>query len=660
MRVDQAKVAKEIERSLVGKKARQDLLDFLSRRLPHLEGAPSKASWARWADTVRQQMLELFFRGHPAGLLRGKAAVEWLGTARSGDGYRVRKLRFEGYPGLWVPALMYEPWPASRVRGKLPVVLNPNGHHDGGKAMDYKQARCINLAKRGAMALNFEFLGMGELADSKRHNRIGHLDLVGVAGIGVFYLLMKRALDVLLSHPRADRGRVAMTGLSGGGWQTILLSSLDQRITASIPVAGHTAVWQRIEQRRDIGDLEQIPSDICSVADFDVLSGMLAPRPSLFIYNHNDDCCFRTERARVSVIEPARRIFDLLGAGTAMETHDNLDPGTHNYEADSRRRLYAFLGTHFGIEGPDGDLPWADELLTEEQCTVGLPAGNATLLSLATSRAEALVRSHAASRRKAIPAAGARAARKDLSALLHLPRSAVTSTHRVASRRVGEVAVEQSVAVIDDAWSVPVVLARPPASGMVAARTGAEGAAALRFSGGEIVLAVSDQGRQDALRCVMRRCCGTDAAPTPACVVAADVYGTGELAQTWQEHMIVAGAGERPLGIQTAQILALARWARSSLGAGRVSLHASGTSMPVAGLMAVALEPSLFAELVTESLPSSFKRLMDYPVDYEQAAPLFCFGLLERFDIPDLLRLCGGVRVRDPNRGPLQGSGARR
>jgi len=195
---------------------------------------------------------------------------------------------------------------------------------------------------------------------------------------------------------------------------------------------------------------------------------------------------------------------------------------------------------------------------------------------------------------------------------------------------------------------------------MVAARAGAEGAAALRFGGGEIVLAVSDLGRQDALRCVMRRCCGTDAAATPARVVAADVYGTGELAQTWQEHMILAGAGERPLGIQTAQILALARWARSSLGARRISLHASGTSMPVACLMAVALEPSLFAELVTESLPSSFKRLMDYPVDYEQAAPLFCFGLLERFDIPDLLRLCGGVRVRDPNRGPLQRSGARR
>ena len=171
---------------------------------------------------------------------------------------------------------------------------------------------------------------------------------------------------------------------------------------------------------------------------------------------------------------------------------------------------------------------------------------------------------------------------------------------------------------------------------------------------GETVLAVSDWGRQDALRCVMRRCCGNADAPTPAHVVAADVYGTGELAWSWQEHMLVAGAGERPLGIQVAEILALARWARSEYGSRKVSLHASGTVIPVAGLIAVALEPLLFSELVTESLISSLKRLMDYPVDYEQAAPLFCFGLFERFDLPDLVRMCEGVSVRDPSRGPLQ------
>jgi hypothetical protein len=661
MRIDQDKVLAEVGRPLVGKRPRQELLDYLAERLPRLEGAPSAADWRRRATAVRREMLELFFRGHPAGLLRAKYPVEWLGTARSGDGYRVRKVRFEGYPGLWVPALLYEPWPAGRLPGRFAAILNPNGHWDGGKAMEHKQARCINLAKRGALALSYEFLGMGELSDSKRHNRIGHLDLVGVAGIGVFYLAMKRALDVLLAHPRVDRKRVAMTGISGGGWQTILLSSLDERVTASIPVAGHSAVWQRIRYRQDIGDLEQVPTDLCAVADYDVLSGMLAPRPSLFIYNHDDDCCFQTRRARVSVIEPARRIFDILGAGDLVETHDNLDPGTHNYERDNRGRLYAFVDRRLGVPGPAQDLPWEDEVLTEEQCTVGLPAGNATLLSLATARADSLVRSHAALRSKPSTPAGAKAARKDLASILRLPRSSVTGSLQVSARVAGKVAVERSVLTIDRRWSVPLVRAHPPVSGAAsAARRGAEGAAALFFEGGETVLAVSDWGRQDALRCVMRRCCGARPAPAPAHVLAADVFGTGELARNWQELMVVAGSGDRPLGIQVAQILALARWARSEYGRPKVSLHAAGTVVPVAGLIAVALEPGLFGDLVTESLLSSFKRLMDYPLDYEQAAPLFCFGLLARFDIPDLVRLCGAVEVRDPSRGRLQPLGGRR
>ena len=37
---------------------------------------------------------------------------------------------------------------------------------------------------------------------------------------------MHKALYVLLGHPRADRRRVAMTGLSGGGWQTIFFSAI--------------------------------------------------------------------------------------------------------------------------------------------------------------------------------------------------------------------------------------------------------------------------------------------------------------------------------------------------------------------------------------------------------------------------------------------------
>ena len=103
-------------------------------------------------------MLKLFFRGHADGLLDEVPRVEWVDTIETSAGYRIRKLRYEGYPGMWIPALLYEP---TEVRGSIPAVLNPNGHHMGGKAMDYKQARCINLAKRGMQAL--EAMGVADL-----------------------------------------------------------------------------------------------------------------------------------------------------------------------------------------------------------------------------------------------------------------------------------------------------------------------------------------------------------------------------------------------------------------------------------------------------------------------------------------------------------------
>jgi len=84
-------------------------------------------------------------------------------------------------PGLWIPALLYEP---AKLTGKVPVILNTNGHEGAGVANDYIQIRCINEAKKGALALNFEWLGMGQLkTDGFSHTRSNQLDLVGTNGI---------------------------------------------------------------------------------------------------------------------------------------------------------------------------------------------------------------------------------------------------------------------------------------------------------------------------------------------------------------------------------------------------------------------------------------------------------------------------------------------
>ena len=81
----------------------------------------------------------------------------------------------------------------------MPAILNVNGHvGPEGKAVEYKQKRCINFAKSGILALNLEWIGYGELSASEnKHSYAGHLDLVGANGVGLFYLAMRKGLDYL-------------------------------------------------------------------------------------------------------------------------------------------------------------------------------------------------------------------------------------------------------------------------------------------------------------------------------------------------------------------------------------------------------------------------------------------------------------------------------
>ena len=90
------------------------------------------------------------------------------------------------YPACGFLRLLYEP---EKLSGKVPVVLNVNGHERTGVSTPYIQMRCINLAKRGMLALNFEWYGMGQLStENFHHYRSNQIDLTGTSGIALHYL----------------------------------------------------------------------------------------------------------------------------------------------------------------------------------------------------------------------------------------------------------------------------------------------------------------------------------------------------------------------------------------------------------------------------------------------------------------------------------------
>jgi hypothetical protein len=124
--------------------------------------------------------------------------------------------------------------------------------------------------------------------------------VVGANEVGLFYPAMRRGLDFLWENPSVDRNRIGVTGLPGGGWQTIVLSALDERLGVSIRVAGYASLEGRLALApvTEAGDLEQNSTDFGVGQDYSTLTAMRAPRPTLLIDNAEDDCCFRAPLGR--------------------------------------------------------------------------------------------------------------------------------------------------------------------------------------------------------------------------------------------------------------------------------------------------------------------------------------------------------------------------
>ena len=157
----------------------QEIKDFVDAHLLPMPEPKTVADWERYANRVRKEALDrVIFHGEAAKWRALPTRVEWQQTIDGGPGYKIKKLRYEAVPGLWIPALLYEP--TEFKTPKVPVSLAVNGHERLGKAVDYKQIRCINQAKRGMIVLNTEFLGFGQLVGPNfDHYRPNQLELCG-------------------------------------------------------------------------------------------------------------------------------------------------------------------------------------------------------------------------------------------------------------------------------------------------------------------------------------------------------------------------------------------------------------------------------------------------------------------------------------------------
>jgi hypothetical protein len=542
---------------------------------------------------------------------------EDLGIAGSGPGYRIRKLRYEIVPGSQSTAILYEP---AVIRGKIPAILNVNGHDPDGKAAEYKQKRCINQARQGILSLNLEWIGFGELSNPEnRHWFAAHLDLVGANGVGLFYLAMRRGLDYLYYHPAVDRNWIGMTGLSGGGWQTIVLSALDERVRVAVPVAGYSSFLSCLERLNDVGDIEQNATDMFSFIDYTHLTAMRAPRPTLLVYNAEDSCCFRAALTKPLIFDATLPFFRIFGKVEDLSWHENMDPADHNYQLDNRLQSYRFFAKYFGLPAVEAESSAGAELKSPEELSVGLPKDNLTILQLAKEMAQ-----HRQPQADVAPTAAR-------TALCRIIRYKPT---RVAQAWMFTNTKRKGLETVSYRFEFE--------NGLSASGVWLKALAAPNKSPATIML--NDAGRKAAATDVSSRINRGEE------VLALDLLFTGDMSASKPPGnsgftQVLAALGERSLGVEVAQLIAVAEWMRKSSAEQVLRLQSVGMRSEIAALMAVALRPKLFSEVVISDGIPSLQRLLDTPIEYQQAPDLFCLGLLKSFDVPVLARMSAPATI---------------
>lgn len=249
---------------------------------------------------------------------------------RQQDGYTVENVAFESLPGFWVTGNLYLP---DSLSEDAPGVLCPHGHMVDNRMHEQTQKRCAALARLGCVVFAYDMVGYGESAPVPHH----HAETLRLQTYNSL-----RAVDFLLALGIVDENRLAVTGESGGGTQSFILSCIDDRIDLSVPVVMVSAhfyggcVCESGMPIHKIGDHETNNVEIAAT---------LAPKPQLIISDGDD------WTANVPTIELPymQRVYRLCGAEANIENAHFADEG-HDYGPSKRKAMYAFVAKHFKLD----------------------------------------------------------------------------------------------------------------------------------------------------------------------------------------------------------------------------------------------------------------------------------------------------------------------
>jgi dienelactone hydrolase len=270
------------------------------------------------------------------------------------DGYRIEKVMFESVPGLHVTALVYVP---DAPAGPKPAVLVGCGHSPLGKAFVNYQNIAGRLAKRGYVVICWDPVGQGERSqfwDQARNRSRFNLvcgehailgNLATLAGTSLTRWMVwdgMRAVDYLLTRADVDPKRLAITGTSGGGFQSLWIGALDPRIAVVAPSAFPTALPARMANRifdDPDSDPEQDPFGLVS-SGVDHAGLLLLAYPRAIHVSAAVKDFFPIEGTRKTLRE-VTAIYERLGVGDRIKLKEGYHG--HAYSEENQISAFAFI-----------------------------------------------------------------------------------------------------------------------------------------------------------------------------------------------------------------------------------------------------------------------------------------------------------------------------
>ena len=251
---------------------------------------------------------------------------------RQFNGYTVENIAIEILPGLWINGSLYKP---TNYAGKIPIILNPDGHWEKQRYRPDCQYRCAAFAKMGAMAFSYDLFAWGESQlqfKLEDHRRSLSMTIQALGSI--------RILDYLLALKDADTNRVAITGGSGAGSHTVLMTAIDDRIKVSAPVVAISSYFYGgcpCESGLPIHDCVGRTDNV-------EIAAMAAPRPQLLVSDGGD----WTDKMPEHDFPYLQKMYGLYGK-TSLVENVHLTNDKHDFGINKRTAVYRFMAKHLNL-----------------------------------------------------------------------------------------------------------------------------------------------------------------------------------------------------------------------------------------------------------------------------------------------------------------------